>query len=96
MTKSLQILLALYVVMSIISFCAMGLDKLKAKSGSWRIPEKTLFLFAALGGGIGGVLGMQLFRHKTKHWYFALFFPLFAVVQIALAFCLWYYGIQLL
>jgi len=96
MTKTLQLLLILYAVMSLVSFCAMGIDKAKAKTGAWRIPEKTLFLFAALGGGIGGVLGMQLFRHKTKHWYFALFFPLFAVLQIALAFALWYYGIQLL
>ena len=71
-------------VLSIIAFLLMGLDKLRACRGSWRIPERTLFLFALLGGGIGGTLGMYLFRHKTRHWYFAIFFPLLAVLQAAL------------
>lgn len=71
-------------VLSIIAFLLMGIDKLKACRGSWRIPERTLFLFALLGGGIGGTLGMYLFRHKTRHWYFAIFFPLLAVLQAAL------------
>jgi uncharacterized membrane protein YsdA (DUF1294 family) len=62
----------------------MGIDKLKAKRGSWRVPEKTLFLVTALFGALGGTLGMRLFRHKTKHWYFKYGFPLLLVVQIAL------------
>jgi uncharacterized membrane protein YsdA (DUF1294 family) len=48
-----------------------------------RIPEKSLFLATALFGGVGGCLGMYLLRHKTKHWYFALFFPLMMIIQIA-------------
>ncbi len=82
--KYLPVLLG---VMSVISFTLMGIDKAKARRGSRRIPEKTLFLFTLLGGGIGGPLGMHVFHHKTRHWYFAVFFPLIAIVQIAL--CAW-------
>ena len=71
-------------VLSVITFLLMGMDKLKARRGSWRIPERTLFLFSLLGGAVGGTLGMYLFRHKTRHWYFALFFPLLAIAQAAL------------
>ena len=71
--------------MSAVSFAAMGLDKLYAGRGEWRIPEKRLFLFAALGGAVGGLLGMYLFRHKTKHWYFVVgFWALFALQGAAL------------
>lgn len=69
---------------SVIAFALMGIDKGKARRGARRIPEKTLFLFTLLGGGIGGTLGMYIFHHKTRHWYFAVFFPLIAIVQIAL------------
>jgi len=71
-------------VMNLAAFALMGIDKLKAKAGAWRIPEKTLFLVTALFGGLGGTLGMTFFRHKTKHWYFKLGFPALLVVQIAL------------
>jgi uncharacterized membrane protein YsdA (DUF1294 family) len=67
-------------VMSAVSFAAMGLDKLYARRGERRIPEKRLFLYTALGGAVGGLLGMYLFRHKTKHWYFVVgFWALFAL-----------------
>lgn len=82
--KYLPVLLG---VMSVISFTLMGIDKAKARRGSRRIPEKTLFLFTLLGGGIGSTLGMHVFHHKTRHWYFAVFFPLIAIAQIAL--CAW-------
>ena len=76
--------------LNVISFCLMGYDKRCAKEGKWRVPEKTLFLATACFGGLGGVLGMFLFRHKTKHWYFKLFFPLLLVIQIAvLALLVW-------
>ena len=52
--------------------------------GKWRVSEKTLFLATACFGGLGGVLGMQLLRHKTKHWYFKVFFPALLVIQVAL------------
>ena len=71
-------------VMNLLAFALMGIDKMKAKRGSWRIPEKTLFLVTALFGGLGGTLGMRMFRHKTKHWYFKFGFPALLVVQIVL------------
>ena len=71
-------------VMNLLAFALMGIDKMKAKAGAWRIPEKILFLVTALFGGLGGTLGMTFFRHKTKHWYFKLGFPALLVIQIAL------------
>ena len=67
-----------------IAFVLMGLDKGKAKEKKWRIPEKVLFLAAALGGSIGAMLGMSFFRHKTKHWSFRLGMPAILAVQIVL------------
>ena len=72
------------VVMNLLAFALMGADKRKARRGAWRIPEMTLFLVTALFGGLGGTLGMTVFRHKTKHWYFKLGFPALLVAQLAL------------
>ncbi len=71
-------------VMNLLAFALMGIDKAKAKKGAWRVPEKTLFLVTALFGGLGGTAGMYFFRHKTKHWYFKIGFPALLLVQIAL------------
>ena len=78
------IVLVILIITNLVSFFLMMHDKNCAKKGSWRVPEATLFIATACFGGLGGVLGMQLLRHKTKHWYFALFFPLMLVVQIAI------------
>ncbi|MBR1408407.1 MAG: DUF1294 domain-containing protein [Clostridia bacterium] len=75
---------ALVAALNLICFALMGYDKDCAKKGKRRVPEKRLFLSAACFGAVGGVLGMQVFRHKTKHWTFSIFFPLLAAVQIAL------------
>ncbi len=80
----LTVIAAILVVMNLAAFALMGIDKAKAKSGAWRIPEKTLFLVTALFGGLGGTVGMTFFRHKTKHWYFKYGFPALLVVQIVL------------
>lgn len=72
-----------FVIMSAVLFVMMGIDKKKAKAGAWRIPEARLFLFAFLGGAIGGCIGMRVFRHKTKHMLFKIGFPLIALMQIA-------------
>ena len=64
----------------------MGVDKYRAIRQRWRIPEATLFILALVGGACGGTVGMYSFRHKTKHWYFAVFFPLLALAQLALYF----------
>ena len=82
------------IVMNLISFCLMAYDKRCAAKGKWRVPERTLFLAAALFGGLGGVLGMYLLRHKTKHWYFALFFPLMMIAQIAILVLLYIYVLR--
>ena len=76
--------LAVVVVMNIVAFALMGHDKRCARQGKWRVPEKTLFLVTACFRGLGGVLGMKVFHHKTKHWYFRVFFPVLLVVQIVL------------
>lgn len=67
---------------NLLAFALMGIDKAKAGRGRWRISEKTLFLFALLGGALGGTLGMMVFHHKTRKWTFAYGFPLLAVVQL--------------
>ncbi len=70
------------IIMNCIAFALMGIDKDKARKGAWRIPEKSLFLSAILGGSIGAILGMQTFRHKTQHWYFKYGMPLILILQI--------------
>ena len=80
----LKIICAWLLLWSFVAFIAMGADKRKAQKGKWRVPEATLFLFALLGGGLGATLGMHVFRHKTKHWYFRWGLPLILLVQLAL------------
>ncbi|MBO9129105.1 DUF1294 domain-containing protein [Bacillus sp. 165] len=69
---------------NLISLLYMGEDKRRAKNGSWRISENTLFLLAAIGGALGGLVGMYLFRHKTRKSAFVFGFPLLLIVQIGL------------
>ncbi len=71
-------------VVNVVAFALMGIDKSRAKRGAWRIPERTLFLPVVLFGSLGGTLGMLTFRHKTKHWYFKYGFPVLLVVQVLL------------
>ena len=71
-------------VMNVIGFATMGIDKYKAIKDKWRVPEKTLFLLSVLGGSIGTWAGMYAFRHKTKHWYFVIGMPAILFLQIAL------------
>lgn len=80
------------ILMSIIAFVAMGVDKRKAKQHKHRISEKTLWILALVGGSIGSYLGMIFFRHKTKHLNFRIGFTLLAVGQLILLF--WIYFIR--
>lgn len=80
----IEIVLIVLGVLNLVSFSLMAYDKHCAKAGKWRISEKALFIAAACFGGLGGILGMTVCRHKTKHWYFKVFFPLMLVVQIVL------------
>ncbi len=74
-------------VMSLITMIFYKADKEKAKKGKWRIPEATLLLLGVFGGALGGLIGMKLFRHKTKHWYFWAVNILALLLQAAL---FWY------
>ena len=77
-------LIALFLVfMNILGFVLMFSDKKRARRGDWRIRERTLFLVAVFGGSLGSILGMRLFHHKTKHWYFVLGMPLILFLQLA-------------
>ena len=69
-------------VINIVTFLVMGIDKWKAKRGSWRIQESALFTFVIFGGGIGGILGMIVFHHKTKKLKFQIGFPLILILEI--------------
>lgn len=71
-----------FIIINIIGFLIMYIDKQKAKKGRWRIPEKTLFIVTALGGGIGTIAGMYAFRHKTQKIAFVIGFPLITIMEI--------------
>lgn len=77
--KYLYVYLALA---SIVAFVLMGVDKLRARRHRWRIPERTLFLTAVLGGSPGAILGMLLFRHKTRHNLFTVGLPAVLALQL--------------
>lgn len=84
-------LLLYLLLINILGFLAMGVDKYKAKKHLFRISEKTLFLYAILGGSIGAILGMYFFHHKTRHWYFVWGMPLILFVQAGIIF---YWGLH--
>ena len=85
-----HIVIIYLVLINLAAFLLMGLDKRKAKKNLWRIPEKTLFLSAILGGSAGAIAGMYVFHHKTRHWYFVIGMPLILVIQIGLGIWLIY------
>ena len=91
-----QILLLWCLGLSVLGFFLMGYDKLQAKRGRRRVPEKSLFSVALLGGAAGAVLGMYLFHHKTRHWYFKWGLPAILLLQLGLLLFHWEYGIDLL
>lgn len=71
-------------IVNLVGFVIMGVDKKRAIRGAWRISERSLFLTAIIGGSLGCILGMQHFRHKTKHWYFKYGMPAILLIQILL------------
>ena len=96
MAKELWQLFGLYLLLvNLCAFLIMGIDKRRAKKDRWRISEKTLFLPVILGGGLGGILGMRLFHHKTRHWYFRFGFPaIFLIESALLLFLLWKFALS--
>lgn len=79
-----QFLTAYLVLVNAAALALMLTDKKKARRGAWRIPEATLLGIAVFGGSIGVIIGMYLFRHKTRHLKFSLGLPLILAVQIGL------------
>ena len=80
----IKIIIIYTIIINIIGFFSMLIDKRRAIKNKWRIPEKTLFLIAIIGGSVGSIAGMRFFRHKTKHWYFAYGMPAILLVQIVI------------
>ena len=84
MREHLPLFAALWLLLwSVILFVTMGADKRRARRAAFRVPEKTLFLLALLGGAPGGLLGMEVFRHKTRHWTFVWGFRILTLLQLA-------------
>ena len=83
-------LISYVVIINIIAFVAMAIDKRKAKKRAWRIPEATLFILAGVGGSIGAIAGIYTFRHKTKHRSFTWGMPAILIVQVILIIVLFY------
>lgn len=63
-------------IVNLVLFLLMGIDKFKAQTHRWRIPEKTLLLFGLFGGGLGGLLGQRIFHHKTRK---PVFYAIFSI-----------------
>ncbi|WEG13921.1 DUF1294 domain-containing protein [Pullulanibacillus sp. KACC 23026] len=79
-----------YVIMQLAGYTIMGVDKGRAKRGEWRVPEKRLWQLAFFGAGLGLWLGMEKFRHKSKHLNFRLGFPLFTCLHAAFILFIYY------
>ena len=77
-----------YIIINIILFILMGIDKLRAKKNKWRVPESSLFIISIMGGSIGGFCGMYLFHHKTKKWSFKIIYALSLVIHIIIIYLL--------
>lgn len=75
------------IVINMLTFCVYGIDKRKAIRKQWRVPERTLLFLAVIGGSIGALAGMQVFRHKTRHLKFKLGVPGILVVQVIILHC---------
>lgn len=79
----MELVIMIYLIgINLLGLAMMGIDKSKAVRHKWRISEKALFGVGILGGSLGAWLGMYLFRHKTRHWYFVIGMPVILAVQI--------------
>ncbi len=79
-----KVVILYLIILNLVGFFSMGMDKKRAKSNEWRIKEKTLFFIAIIGGSAGSLLGMKVYRHKTKHTAFVIGMPFILLVQIIL------------
>ena len=81
----IKIIIIYLLAVNLLGLLFMGLDKWKAANHRWRIPESHLFILSIIGGSLGTFIGMYLFRHKTKKWYFRWGFPLILGIHLVLA-----------
>lgn len=81
---------AYLIIINLVLFFVMGWDKSRAKKSAWRVRESALFLLAAIGGSIGGIIGMRAFHHKTRDKNFTIGFPFIFVIQIILTLSILY------
>ena len=79
-----KIFLIYFIGINLVTFIVYGIDKRKAIKQKYRIPEKSLFGLAFLGGSVGALLGMYAFRHKTRVWYFVVGIPVILFLQIGI------------
>ena len=84
----MKLLILYFVIISIITFLLMYIDKNRAIKNQWRIPESTLINLSILGGGIGTYMGMYIFRHKTRHPKFTIFIPITIILNLFLYYIL--------
>lgn len=77
-------IIAYVTIINLITFILFGNDKRRSKKGGWRIPEKTLLGLCVIGGSVGGLLGMRVFHHKTKHLQFSLGIPIILILQVGI------------
>lgn len=92
--NSLFLIILYLIITNFLGFALMGIDKRRAKKNAFRIPEATLFSVAIVGGSLGSIIGMFLFRHKTRHWYFVVGLPLILLIQIGLVVLLFWLPIS--
>jgi len=95
--KGIWLIIIIYLVaVNLLGLILMGVDKSRAKRRKWRIPEATLFLVAVIGGALGSIAGMYIFRHKTKHWYFVIGMPAILVIHLIAAAILYFAPLNLI
>ena len=78
----ISVIITYFILVNLMGFYAMYIDKLKSRKRAFRIPETTFFAIAIIGGCIGCIAGMYAFRHKTRHWYFVYGLPAILILQI--------------
>lgn len=88
------LLIGYVIIINLTGFFLMGIDKKKAVKHAFRIPESTLFIVALIGGSLGSLLGMYVFHHKTRHWYFVYGMPAILLLQLIALLVLLYAPIQ--
>ncbi len=81
-------------IMNFLTWVIYGLDKGRAKSGKWRIPERTLLILAAIGGSVGALIGMLMFRHKTRKAKFVILVPVLLVIHCVLVGLVWQWTLK--